>query len=90
MVKPNGNSQLSHPGFDSLTVFDFDVVLSGGVHWYGCFPSDFDVMLQFMPRFRKENPGAKSAMIEESWKKSSERAAVLAPLSEAEIKRRKY
>ena len=42
------------------------------------------------PRFRKKNNGAKKQAVEDAWKSSREREAVLAKMSKSERKRRRY
>jgi len=41
-------------------------------------------------RFRKTNPAAKYRAVEDAWKDSSERKAVLSEMSLSERKRRRY
>ena len=45
---------------------------------------------RFYPRFRKKNPAAKYRAVEDAWKDSKERKAVLNNMSLSERKRRRY
>lgn len=79
------------------TVLGKEVVLRK-VSWlsfslHGLNVSMVDQMRMFLhPRFRKlkKNKGAKKQVVEDAWKCSREREAVLANMSKSERKRRRY